>query len=114
MRFYSIILFLSLSFYSHSQFIKRLDSKKQSSLELTQRIQQLVDSSKITGLQCVILNNNQLVYQHSFGFKDSRTKLLNTNETIFYGASFTKPIAAAVFLKLVDEKVFSLCTYPML
>lgn len=88
--------------------IRRIDNSKISTEKLTPELQQIVSTARITGLSVVIINDNQIVYQNSFGVKDKRTNAKNDKETVFYAASFTKPLFTYTFLKLVEKKIFDL------
>ncbi len=97
-----------ICFGQNSNQIRRIDNSKISAEKLTPEIQQIVSNAKITGLSVVIINDNRIVYQNSFGVKDKRTNAKNDMETVFYAASFTKPLFSYVFLKLVEKKIFDL------
>jgi CubicO group peptidase (beta-lactamase class C family) len=97
-----------ICFGQNSKQIRRIDNSKIPVEKLTAEIEQIVSEAKITGLSAVIINDNKIVYQHSFGVKDKRTNAKNDAETVFYAASFTKPLFAYAFLKLVEKKIFDL------
>lgn len=92
----------------NSNQIRRIDDSKISPEKLTPEIQQIVENAKVTGLSAVIINDNRIVYQSSFGAADKRTNRKNDKDTVFYAASFTKPLFAYAFLKLVEKKIFDL------
>jgi CubicO group peptidase (beta-lactamase class C family) len=54
------------------------------------------------GLSVVVINYNKIVYQQIFGRKNKQTNAPLKNTTIMYAPSFTKPVAANAFLKLVE------------
>ncbi len=97
-----------ICFGQSSKQIRRIDDSKISVEKLTPEIQQIVSDARITGLSMVVINDNRIVYQNSFGVKDKRTNRKNDAETVFYAASFTKPLFAYAFLKLVEKKIFDL------
>ncbi len=97
-----------ICFGQSSNQIRRIDNSKISAEKLTADMQQIVGDAKITGLSVVIINDNRIVYQNSFGVKDKRTNQKNDAETVFYAASFTKPLFSYAFLKLVEKKIFDL------
>jgi CubicO group peptidase (beta-lactamase class C family) len=75
---------------------------------VTQAVQRLVRSARITGLQVVILRRRQIVYQHSFGVRDTQTGQPLNDSTAMYAASLTKPVCAYLFLRLVAKGLFDL------
>lgn len=116
MKLFCLIILSSFSlsfgagacFGQNSNQIRRIDNSKISLERLTPEIQQIVENAKITGLAVVIINDNQIVYQNSFGAADKSTNRKNNQDTVFYAASFTKPLFAYAFLQLVEKKVFDL------
>lgn len=104
------LLFLQCSILFAQNTIKRLDDSKISSTRLTKKMQHLVDSAHIVGLSMVIINNNKIVYENTFGTKDKRTHEKLDNQTVMYAASLTKPLFAYAFLQLIDQKIFNLDT----
>jgi CubicO group peptidase (beta-lactamase class C family) len=93
---------------SKVQRIKKLDGSSISGIELDSGIQHIVDAAKIMGLCVVILQKDKVAYQQFFGYKNSETKQKPTPETVWYAASFTKPVVAYLCLKLVDQGQFDL------
>jgi CubicO group peptidase (beta-lactamase class C family) len=95
--------FLGLNAQSPVNKVKKIDGLSIASTELESGIQHIVDAAKIMGLSVVVVQNNQVAYQHFFGLKNNNTQLPPTPETIWYAASFTKPVMAYLCLKLVDR-----------
>lgn len=77
---------------------------------LTSRLTRLVDSARIAGLSVLVLDNGRVAYEQYFGTKDRQTGQPPDRETISYAASLTKPLAAYLFLRLVDQGVLALDT----
>lgn len=88
--------------------IRHLNGKTIDSHVLQQRLSRLVDSAKIAGLQVVIINHNKVIYSSSFGYKDIENSKKLNDSTVMYAASLTKPVAAYIFMRLVDKGIFSL------
>ena len=88
--------------------IRRLDGSRINAEGLTREVTRLVESARISGLAMVVINDNRVVYQNAFGVKDRRTNAKPDQDTVFYAASFTKPLFAYAFLKLVENGVFEL------
>lgn len=88
--------------------IKHIDGKSVSTGSITTRLQQLVDSVKIAGLQVAIVNGNKTVWTGSFGYKDIENQQRLNDSTVMYAASLTKPVAGYIFLRLAEKGIFSL------
>jgi len=97
-----------ICFGQSSNQIRRIDNSKISAEKLTAEIQKIISDANITGLSVVVINDNRIVYQTSFGVKDKRTNEKNDRDTVLYAASFTKPLFSYLFLKLVEKKIFDL------
>jgi CubicO group peptidase (beta-lactamase class C family) len=95
--------------YSQSV-IKNLQRAVVEKDRLESSIKQVVDTPRIVGLSVVIINDNKVVYAHTFGVKNKQTNALLNDTTIMYAASFTKPVSAYTFLKLVEKGMFNLDT----
>lgn len=105
---FSLIFVAGVCFGQNSNQIRRIDNSKIGAEKLTSEIRQIVTDAKITGLSAVIINDNRIVYQNTFGVKDKRTDAKIDEDTVLYAASFTKPLFAYAFLKLVENKIFAL------
>lgn len=109
-----LTLILTFSFFLHPAFsqnttrIRQLNGQQVSAVSLQNRLEQLVDSARIAGLQVAIINGNKTVWTCSFGYKDIENKLTLNNSTVMYAASLTKPVCGYIFLRLVDKGIFSL------
>ncbi|MGI9649740.1 serine hydrolase domain-containing protein [Chryseobacterium sp. RLHN22] len=101
-------MLISLFFPQKVTQIKHLDGKSVSSEVLQKRLQQIVDSANLAGLQVAIVNKNKIVWSSSFGYKDVENQQKLDDNTAMYAASLTKPISAYMFLRLVDKGIFDL------
>ena len=66
----------------------------------------ITEEMKVTGVPGValaIINDNQVVYEKSFGLANSQTKIEMTDSTIFQIASVTKTFTALTILKELKE-----------
>ncbi len=88
--------------------VERIDGSKITAEQLTGEISRIVESAKITGLSVVVINDDRIVYQNYFGVRDMRTNAKPDAHTVFYAASFTKPLFACAFMKLVEKRIFDL------
>ena len=96
--------------FKNNQHIIRLDSQVLSSDSITRYVSALMDKADVHGMGISIINNNDLVYQNYFGFKNKEKKHRFEPGTIFYGASFSKAIFADIVLQLISENVLQLDT----
>jgi CubicO group peptidase (beta-lactamase class C family) len=87
--------------------VKRLDGTKVTAETLTRQIKHIVDTARIMGLSVVIINDGNIVYKKTFGLKKAATNAPLDDSTEMYAASFTKPLSAYLFLKLVDKGIFN-------
>ncbi len=88
----------------------RIDGTSMQADSLTQKIIQLATAAKVTGLAVSIFNNNEVVYQKAFGYKNFEKKDTLTTSTVFYGASLSKMAFAYIVMQLVEEGVLHLDT----
>ncbi len=106
-RFYLLLVFI-LPFDSFAQTITRLDNSKISSVQLDEKIQQLMKDANVHGLATTIFNKNNIVYKKVFGYKRFDTKEPLQTNTNFYGASLSKAVFAVLVMKLAEEAVIEL------
>ncbi len=93
-----------------AQSIKRLDNTTIAPQALTARIQQLMDTARVTGMTIAVFNRNKPVYVRAFGFADKTTKAPMDTGTIFWACSYSKAVFAYCVMKLVDQHVIDLDT----
>ncbi|TXE07584.1 serine hydrolase domain-containing protein [Algoriphagus aquimarinus] len=81
--------------------------------DLERKIDQLFESytayNRFIG-NVLISENNEIIYQKSFGYADFDKKIKNTQESIFGIASLTKSLTAIGIMKLVEEGKLTLET----
>jgi CubicO group peptidase (beta-lactamase class C family) len=106
MRKIITILYILMSGYSSIGQVK-------SNSDLERKIDQLFESytqyNRFIG-NVLISENNEIIYQKSFGYADFERKIKNTQETIFGIASLSKSLTAVGILTLVDEDKLTLET----
>jgi CubicO group peptidase (beta-lactamase class C family) len=88
--------------------IKRLDGSTISTAEIENRVTRLMSASRVTGLSIAVLNDSKIVYVKSFGFKNKEKSQPLTENTVMYGASFTKAVFAYFVMQLVEKGVLDL------
>lgn len=91
-----------------TQNIVTLDGETVKSSNLTLAIERIMDSEEIPGLSIAIINNNEIAYHEVFGVTNSQTLERVTRQSIFEGASLSKPIFAYFALKMVEEGMLDL------
>ncbi|WP_181305111.1 serine hydrolase [Rufibacter sp. XAAS-G3-1] len=94
---------LCLTWSAIGQAITRLDNSKITTAALDAKIQQLMRAAQVHGLAVAVFNQNQPVYQKTFGYKNALTKEPLTPTTNIYGASLSKAVFAVLVMKLVEE-----------
>lgn len=108
------LLTLILSFSLVSLFaqnalqVKQLNGRSVRGEIIQKRIQEIVDSGKLAGLQVSIVNDNKIVWAAGFGYKDVENQQLLNDSTVMYAASLTKPVSAYIFMRLAEKGFFSL------
>ena len=66
-------------------------------------IERLCKELSIPGLSVAVLQDQQVVFSDGFGYADIENKVPATKNTPYNIASLTKPFAAAILIKLVEE-----------
>lgn len=65
-------------------------------------------AARIPGLSAAVVRDGEVVFARGFGFADVERRIAATPETVYDVASVTKPIAAAVALRLAEQGVLDL------
>jgi len=66
------------------------------------QLEQLQKKYKIAGLSLIILHDNKILHTEGLGYADIEDKIEAKSNTQYRIASLTKPISAAIILKLVE------------
>lgn len=101
-------IFTTAVSFGQARKIKTIHGKTIRVKQLNSRIQATMDSLQIPGLSIAIINNGEIVYHQVFGIMDIESKKPVDNETLFEGASLSKPLFSYFFLKMVDKGVVTL------
>jgi CubicO group peptidase (beta-lactamase class C family) len=88
--------------------LKKIDGETIATSELEAFIEQTMAKANVAGMSVAILNDSQLVYQKAFGYRDRSDGKRNDVQTVFSGASFSKPVFAYLVMLLVEDKVIDL------
>ncbi|MEY2903227.1 MAG: hypothetical protein RLY89_2333 [Bacteroidota bacterium] len=73
-------------------------------------IKTIMEQSKVMGLSVAVVKNNQIIYTHSFGYKNAETKEPLTDDCLFRIASISKSFSATSVMQLIEQKKLSLQT----
>ncbi|RDC57218.1 class A beta-lactamase-related serine hydrolase [Pedobacter chinensis] len=104
-----IVLLTNLTVFGQNRApVQRLDDTQIATDGIDTIVSRLMRAAKVDGLQLAIINNNNLVYQKAYGFKDkAQGTMLDTN-TIMYAASFSKAVFAYINMRLVQKGLIDL------
>ncbi|MDO1501731.1 serine hydrolase domain-containing protein [Winogradskyella maritima] len=109
---YILLLLISINFcqngYAQSKYIKTVSGKKVSISTLESRIEHIMDSIQLPGLSIAIINDAKIAYHNKFGVSNLKTQEPVTTESIFEGASLSKPLFAYFIMKMVEQGKFNL------
>lgn len=83
--------------------LRRLDGTSVSDKEVDATVRRLIKAANVTGIALAVLNDDKLVYAKGFGYRNVQKKLPLNENTVMYGASFTKSLFACLVMQLVDE-----------
>lgn len=76
--------------------------------ELEEEIGAYLAEVENVGLSCVVVKDNQIVYNHNFGVKDLETQEPVDDNTIFRIASISKSFTGTSIMQLIDKGVLHL------
>lgn len=104
-----VMLLSIFSFGQHnSQYITKVNGESLKIARLNTHIEQLMDSLQMPGLSIAIINNATVAYHKTFGVANIETNEKITKNSIFEGASLSKPIFAYFVLKMVYKGIIDL------
>lgn len=101
-------LFTVPSAYSQNRDIATLDGRVLDGLTLTSEIKLIMDRAEIPGLSIAIINDNELAYHEALGLSNVETREPVDSQSIFEGASLSKPVFAYFALKMVEDGTLDL------
>ena len=93
------LFFAALTILAHAE------TKQQN---ISQAIFSVFDEFQAVGISVAIVQNGQLVYNQSFGYKDLATATLLSNDDVMRIASISKSFTATALMQLVDRGIISL------
>jgi CubicO group peptidase (beta-lactamase class C family) len=95
---------------SNAQKIRRLDNSTIYAEVLTQKIQHLVDTARVSGVEIAVFNRRKPVYTKAFGYASVPGRIALDTSAVFYAASFSKAVFAYLVMQLVEKKILYLDT----
>ncbi len=102
--FIHCIMWVKISFaQKNSAFIRVPNGTKINVQILDNHLKKAMDSIKLPGLSIAVVNDGSIVYHNTFGVKNLITQEPVTKNTIFEGASLSKPLFAYFIMKMVEE-----------
>lgn len=104
---FALLLLCSLNFAQQGP-IKRIDGSTTTIQAVDSNILHLMSAAKVTGLGLAIINDNQIVYEKTYGYKNLESKESLDTSTIFYGASLSKAVFMYLCLALVQQGILNL------
>lgn len=90
--------------------IVRLDGSSIQEDTLNDVVHHLMKEGHVQGMGLALFDDNQLVYEKAYGYRNFLQKLPLTDSTNMYGASFSKAVFSVLVMKLVEEGVIDLDT----
>ncbi|MEM7382369.1 MAG: serine hydrolase domain-containing protein [Bacteroidota bacterium] len=103
----TVFYFFSIPSYSQlhapSNTIKSLTGKEIPKDSIEYFVEQQMEALNVPGLSLAIINEGKVVYHLVKGIADSEKKLKVTGNTIFEGASLSKPLFAYFMMSFVEE-----------
>jgi serine-type D-Ala-D-Ala carboxypeptidase/endopeptidase len=106
--FIILLLYTSILVSQNRKIIVQLNNQKIKPTDLNKKIEQLVTDANVHGLAISIFNNNKVVYQNTFGYKNATTKEIIKPSTNFYGASLSKAVFGVLVMQLVEKGILDL------
>lgn len=92
----------------NAQLVTAVDGKTIPSSVLSTKIDSIVKHIDMPGLSIAIVNHAEVVYYHSVGTINKETNEPVDSQTIFEGASLSKPIFAYFAMKMVEKGILDL------
>jgi CubicO group peptidase (beta-lactamase class C family) len=87
-----------------------LDGKPIGLADMEASVQQAMAEASVTGLSVVILNDREIAYVHSFGYRDQARRIPFTTQTVTAAASLSKTVFAYLVMLLVEDGTIDLDT----
>ncbi|MFH6605080.1 serine hydrolase domain-containing protein [Maribacter algicola] len=98
----------TITAYTQTKTIKTIDGKSLSIEKLNTAIEKAMKKHNLPGLSVAIVNKKEMVYHQAFGVTNSETKEPLNKQSMFEGASLSKPIFAYFVMKMVENGTIEL------
>jgi CubicO group peptidase (beta-lactamase class C family) len=98
----------SASLLSAQPAVQRLDGSKITPAEIDATVTRLMRAAEVTGVGITLFNQGKVVYQKTYGFRDTENHLPLAADSVMGAASFTKVAFAYVVMQLVEKKQLDL------
>ena len=108
---FSLLLLLSASALVPTVAAQSLSTPSGKSIRtaaLTKLIEQRMAGLNMAGLSLAVIRDGKVAYRRHFGFANAERENAIDDETLFEGASMTKPVFAYLALRLVDRGLLDL------
>lgn len=102
-----LLISFSLSYGQHLQ-ITRIDGTTISTSAIDSLTLYLMKSAKVSGLGLAIINQDKIVYEKTYGYKNIEARELLDTSTILSGASLSKAVFTYLCLALVQQGILDL------
>jgi CubicO group peptidase (beta-lactamase class C family) len=106
--FIAWLLLLGLNTVAQAQSYFISDNKKINIKKFDKKILKVMDDTGIPGLSLAIIENNQIVYTHAYGYKRMTDKSKVDPNTLFEGCSLSKTFLVFVAYKLAEQGLLEL------
>lgn len=103
-----LVLIITTISSAQSEYIKTVSGTPIKVSTLETRIKTIMDSVGLPGLSIAIINDHKIAYHQKFGLANNKTKDPVTAQSIFEGASLSKPLFAYFVMKMVEQGKFDL------
>ncbi len=102
------LLLLSSLVFAQQGLVKRIDGSTITIQTIDSTVLRLMDAAKVTGLGLAIINDNRIVYEKTYGYKNMERKEWLDTSTIFYAASLSKAVFMYLCMVLVERGILTL------
>ena len=79
-----------------------INPTQETNKEIDEIVRTIYENGQFSGAVLVAVNDD-IIYNNAFGYANVEDGILNTSDTKFRIASFTKPFTAMLILQLVEE-----------
>jgi CubicO group peptidase (beta-lactamase class C family) len=102
------LLFSFILSFGQGLQITKINGTKISTSGIDSMILQLMSSANVSGLGLAVINQDKIVYEKTYGYKNIETRELLDTSTILYGASLSKAVFMYLCLALVQQGVLEM------